>query len=210
MSAAAATNKHGYLLDLILLRTGEAPLHRAMEEAFAFLSLPPPTPDNGAPPRACNTLGSIPNVPPKPTLPAPRKALWHVHGRAVCFGESASGATLLIGEGIETVLSLVTPIPGILAAAALSTGSLGAFKPLQDISRLVIAREKDVEGRHAGTVLAPLCQTRHFPNRDCSRTLMISTTTSLLSDKTLRLGSRPILQASIPRERWKRGVGVGE
>ena len=43
----AATNKHGYLLDLIRLRTGGASLRRAMEEALTFLSLPPSTPDNG-------------------------------------------------------------------------------------------------------------------------------------------------------------------
>ena len=38
----------------------------------------------------------------------PRKALGRVHGRAVRFGGFASGATLLAGEGIETVLSVVT------------------------------------------------------------------------------------------------------
>ena len=89
----------------------------------------------------------------KADLAGPRKALWRVHGRAVRFGEPASGATLLIGEGIETVLSVVIPVPGILAAAALSAGSLCAFKPPQDLSPLVIAREKDVEGSYAANRL---------------------------------------------------------
>ena len=40
----AATNKHGDLLDLIRLHTGGASLRHAMEEALAFLSLPPSTP----------------------------------------------------------------------------------------------------------------------------------------------------------------------
>ena len=63
----AATNKHGYLLDLIRLRTGGGSLRRAMEEALAFLSLPP-SPAMMAPSRACNAPGSTPNVPGKPTL----------------------------------------------------------------------------------------------------------------------------------------------
>ena len=41
----------------------------------------------------------------------PRKALGRIHGLAVRFGEPATG-TLLVGEGIETVLSLVTAMPG--------------------------------------------------------------------------------------------------
>ena len=64
-----------------------------------------------------------PKRPAKANLARPRKALGRVHGRAVRFGGSASGATLLAGEGIETVLSLVTAVPGIHAAAALSAGS---------------------------------------------------------------------------------------
>ena len=43
----AATNQHGDLLDLIRLRTGGTSLRHAMEEALAFLSLPPSTPANG-------------------------------------------------------------------------------------------------------------------------------------------------------------------
>ena len=43
----AATNQHGDLLDLIHLHTGGASLRRAMEEALAFLSLPPSTLANG-------------------------------------------------------------------------------------------------------------------------------------------------------------------
>ena len=73
----------------------------------------------------------------------PRKAFGRVHGWAVRFGGSASGATLLAGEGIETVLSLVTAVPHILAAATLSAGSHGAFEPPQDLALLVIARDKD-------------------------------------------------------------------
>ena len=112
-----------------------------------------------------------PKRPAKANLMRPRKALGRVHGRAVRFGGSASGATLLAGEGIETVLSMVTAVPGIHAAAALSAGSLGAFEPPQDLALLVIARDKDVRGRaRREPSSAPLCGTRHFLNRDRSRT----------------------------------------
>ena len=48
----------------------------------------------------------------------PRKALGRIHGLAVRFGEPTTASTLLVGEGIETVLSLVTVLPhGALRAA---------------------------------------------------------------------------------------------
>ena len=94
----------------------------------------------------------------------PAQSTWRVHGRAVRFGGSATGATLLAGEGIETVLSLVTAVPGIHAAAALSAGSLGTFEPPQDLALLVIARDKDVEGRHAANRLQRRCVKRSIPS----------------------------------------------
>ena len=105
-----------------------------------------------------------PKLPEKANLVRPRKALGRVHGRAVRFGGSASGATLLAGEGIETVLSLVTAVPGIHAAAALSAGSLGAFEPPQDLALLVIAHDKDVQGGHAANRLQLRCVERGIPS----------------------------------------------
>ena len=84
----------------------------------------------------------------KAPVARPRKALGHVYGRAVHFGGPFAG-TLLVGEGIETVLSLVTALPDTIAAAALSAGSLGAFTPPPGVSRLLIARDNDPEGARA-------------------------------------------------------------
>ena len=84
-----------------------------------------------------------------------RKALGRVFGHAVRLG--APDATLLVGEGIETVLSLVSAAPRIPAAAALSAGSLGAFIPPEGLSRLIIARDNDVEGERAAERLAQRC-----------------------------------------------------
>ena len=96
-------------------------------------------------------------MPAKANVAAPRKALGRIHGRAVCFGRPADGASLLVGEGIETVLSIVTAAPGVISAAALSAGSLGAFAPPGGLKRLVIARDNDSEGERAAQRLARRC-----------------------------------------------------
>ncbi|MDE0334470.1 MAG: toprim domain-containing protein [Defluviicoccus sp.] len=87
----------------------------------------------------------------------PRKALGRIYGLAARFGVPADDAALVVGEGIETVLSLVTAEPEITAAAALSAGSLGAFAPPPGIARLVIARDNDDEGALAAERLARRC-----------------------------------------------------
>ena len=142
----------------------------------------------------------------------PRKALGRVHGRAVRFGGFASGATLLAGEGIETVLSVVTAVPGIHAAAALSAGSLGAFEPPQDLALLVIARDKDVEGGNAANRLQRRCSERGIPS------IVIVPDRSDLNDDLIAFGQETpvariapfIASTQVWRSRWKRGVGVGE
>ena len=105
-----------------------------------------------------------PRAPAKADIASPRKALGRIFGRAVHFGPPAgsdaplNGATtLLIGEGIETVLSLVTAVPAITAAAALSAGSLSAFTPPSGIARIVIARDNDPQGASAAERLARRC-----------------------------------------------------
>ena len=135
-----------------------------MEEALAFLSLPPSTSANGGAAEGVQRSWLDLKRPAKANLARPYKALGRVHGRAVRFGGSATGATLLAGEGIETVLSLVTAVPGIHAAAALSAGSLGVFEAPQDIPLLVIARDKDVEGRHGANRLQRRCVKRGIPS----------------------------------------------
>ncbi len=98
-----------------------------------------------------------PRRPAKAGVAAPRKALGRVYGLAVRFGVPADDAALVVGEGIETVLSLVTAVPEITAAAALSAGSLGAFAPPPGVARLVIARDNDEDGALAAERLARRC-----------------------------------------------------
>ncbi len=99
-----------------------------------------------------------PRRPAKAGVALPRKALGRIRGLAVRFGAPAGGlAPLVVGEGIETVLSLVTAVPEIRAAAALSAGSLGAFAPPPGTARLVIARDNDEDGALAAERLAWRC-----------------------------------------------------
>ena len=231
----AATGEHGDLLDLIRHRTNAPTLRAALDEARAFLALPPaPDCDPGASDapydateaarrlwRRCRAIdgshaerylqarglsrcrfaalrfhpelryregssvrrfpalvaavtggpgdengGAItgvqrtwldPRSPAKAGVAAPRKALGRVYGLAVRFGVPADDAALVVGEGIETVLSLVTAVPEIRAAAALSAGSLGAFAPPPGLARLVIARDNDEDGALAAERLARRC-----------------------------------------------------
>ncbi|MDE0052526.1 MAG: toprim domain-containing protein [Rhodospirillales bacterium] len=97
-----------------------------------------------------------PTRPAKAPVARPRKALGRVHGLAVRFGDPAP-LTLLVGEGIETVLSLVTAMPDTVAAAALSAGSLGAFAPPPGVRRVVVARDNDPDGERAAERLARRC-----------------------------------------------------
>ena len=101
--------------------------------------------------------------PAKARVSRPRKALGRVHGLAVRFGDAGSASTLLVGEGIESVLSLVTAVPhgvhcATLAAAALSAGSLGAFVPPGNVNRLIVAQDRDDEGELASLRLQLRCK----------------------------------------------------
>ena len=100
----------------------------------------------------------------KAPVAQPRKALGRVHGHAVRLGAPAGdGATLLVGEGIETVLSLVAAVPALPAAAALSAGSLAAFVPLPGAVRLLIACDRDAEGQRAAARLEARALAQSLP-----------------------------------------------
>ena len=125
----------------------------------------------------------------------PRKALGRVHGLAVRFGDPAP-ATLLVGEGIETVLSLVTAMPDTVAAAALSAGSLGAFAPPPGVTRLVVARDSDAEGERAAERLARRCA------RAGVTPLVIVPEGSDFNDDLLALGSAALAARLAPLLRF--------
>ena len=98
--------------------------------------------------------------PAKALVCTPRKALGLIHGRAVRLAAvpHRSPGRLLVGEGIESVLSVLTAIPGLSGAAALSASSLAAFEPPRGLKQLFIARDNDTAGEHAAESLATRCR----------------------------------------------------
>ncbi len=61
---------------------------------------------------------------------------------------------LVIGEGIETMLSLSEAIPGLPVWAALSSGHLGAVLLPEGLKRLYIAIDRDQAGQRAAEKLS--------------------------------------------------------
>jgi hypothetical protein len=61
---------------------------------------------------------------------------------------------LLLGEGIETVLSLRVVLPSVPMAATLSAAQLAAFMCPAGLHRLLIAQDNDPAGRAAAAALA--------------------------------------------------------
>ena len=95
-----------------------------------------------------------PVLPAKAALAAPRKALGPVLGNAIRFGPADPARPLVVGEGIETVLSVLAALPGIPGAAAGSARHLAGFAPPDAVLRLLIARDAGEDGTNAALRLA--------------------------------------------------------
>ncbi len=88
----------------------------------------------------------------KAALSSPRRALGALRGSGVRFGPSSNATepgVLLVGEGVETMLSLRMVLPGIPMIAALSAAHLAAVLFSTGLKRLYIAQDNDPAGRAA-------------------------------------------------------------
>ncbi|MCX7322849.1 MAG: toprim domain-containing protein [Hyphomicrobiales bacterium] len=93
----------------------------------------------------------------KVDLPDPRRSLGLIAGGAARFEalRARDGLdALLLGEGIETVLSLRAALPSVPMAATLSAAQLAAFMCPAGLHRLLIAQDNDPAGRAAAAALA--------------------------------------------------------
>ncbi|MBM3551944.1 MAG: hypothetical protein FJX45_09290 [Alphaproteobacteria bacterium] len=88
----------------------------------------------------------------KARVSSPRRSLGAILGNGVRFGNAEE--VVLVGEGIETVLSLKSALPGLPMVAALSAGHLAAWEFPPSLHRLIIACDNDGAGRCAGHCLA--------------------------------------------------------
>ena len=84
----------------------------------------------------------------------PKRVTGQLMGQAVRFGDPAS-PLLAVGEGIETVLSVGTALPGLSLAACLSATHLGLFVVPDTIRELWILKDNDAAGARAA---AHLCE----------------------------------------------------
>jgi len=83
----------------------------------------------------------------KAAIATPRRAMGNLLGHAVRF--AAADDVLVVGEGIETMLSLRLALPTMAMAAALSAGHLAAFEMPPTLRRLYVARDADAAGDRA-------------------------------------------------------------
>lgn len=83
----------------------------------------------------------------KAPIRTPRLVMGDLLGNAVRFG--APGEALVVGEGLETMLSVSSLIPHLPMNAALSANHLAALQLPPRLKRLYIAIDNDVPGRTA-------------------------------------------------------------
>jgi len=88
----------------------------------------------------------------KAAVETQRRAMGHLLGNAVRL--SPHDDILVVGEGIETMLSVSEAAPGLPVWAALSSGHLGAVLLPEGLQRLYIAIDRDQVGRRAAERLS--------------------------------------------------------
>jgi hypothetical protein len=86
--------------------------------------------------------------PVKAPLADPRRALGHLLGNGVRFGDSSSDI-LAAGEGVETMLALKSVLPLLPMVAGLSANHLAALELPPALRRLYVACDNDAAGLNA-------------------------------------------------------------
>ncbi|MGO9545200.1 MAG: toprim domain-containing protein, partial [Rhodomicrobium sp.] len=92
----------------------------------------------------------------KAPLADPRRAMGHLLANAVRFGKPAD--IMAAGEGIETMLSLLSLFPALPMAAGLSAAHLAAILFPAGLRRLYVLRDNDAAGDYAEECLALRCR----------------------------------------------------
>jgi Toprim domain-containing protein len=87
----------------------------------------------------------------KAPIDTPRRAMGHLLGHGVRFG--VANDVMAAGEGIETMLSLRSIMPGLPMIAALSANHLAAILFPAALRRLYVARDSDPAGDAALAIL---------------------------------------------------------
>jgi hypothetical protein len=96
----------------------------------------------------------------KAAIPMPRRALGSLLGNGVRFG--GAGKALLVGEGLETVLSLKSVMPTMPVVAALSASRLAGLALPSGLERLYVACDRDAAGWRALERISRLALAERF------------------------------------------------
>ena len=102
----------------------------------------------------------------------PKRVMGQLMGQAVRFGDHSS-PLLAVGEGIETVLSVGTALPGLSLAACLSATHLGLFDVPDTVRELWILKDNDAAGARAAA---------HLHERLANRSIAIHEVEPVLGD----------------------------
>lgn len=97
----------------------------------------------------------------KAPIEVPRRSLGALLGNAVRFGKP--GAAMVVGEGLENVLSILSVYPRIPAAAALSVPHMAAFNLPPGLRCLYIALDNDAPGEFAAESLTATAEAAGVP-----------------------------------------------
>jgi len=132
----------------------------------------------------------------KAVLDNPRRSLGHIHGHGAWLRHDdrvGSSGTLLIGEGVETVLSLAAFVPSAAMVAALSASHLAGFILPECVRHLLIIRDNDPAGIRAARKLA---------SRAAENGINVSILRPVLKDfnADLRLLGKDVLAANLQRQ----------
>lgn len=132
----------------------------------------------------------------KARLDDPRRSLGHLHGNGAWLRHGDPqypSGTLLIGEGVETVLSLRDAMPAAALVASLSASHLAAFILPPHVRHLLIARDNDPAGIRAA---------RRLADRATQLGISVTILRPVLKDfnADLRQLGREVLTATIQRQ----------
>ncbi len=94
----------------------------------------------------------------KARVPSPRRSLGAILRHGVRFGKI--DGVVVVGEGIETILSLKSALPELPMVAALSAAHLAAWEFPCGLRRLFVACDNDVSGRSAARRLLVRAEAR--------------------------------------------------
>lgn len=92
----------------------------------------------------------------KAPFPEPKRSIGEVLGSAIRVGQA--GEVMAVGEGLESVLSPRSILPGLPVAATTSAAHLGAFNPPAGVRRLYVVSDGDTAADEAFQRLQLTCR----------------------------------------------------